>query len=83
MNEIFTVEHKGACEYIIGFFTVVNKIGESLDKYGFFLHLDSALAHILAHIVYVLTTRSRSMIFSLFTQKVLMVESVYYAQIKF
>ena len=25
-NEIFTLEHKGDCEYMIGLFTVVNKI---------------------------------------------------------
>jgi hypothetical protein len=53
------------------------------NKEFFLTHLDSALAHTLAYIVYVLTTRNGSLTLCLFTHKWITVEYRKYAQIKF
>ena len=68
------------CEKIVHFFTdriecmhmaytCVNAHGVGEKQRDFLTHLDSALAHTLAHIVYELTTRNRSLTLCLFTNK--------------
>jgi hypothetical protein len=50
-------------------YTCVNAHGAGEKHSVFLTHLDSALAHTLAHIVYVLTTRNGLLTLCLFSHK--------------
>jgi hypothetical protein len=55
-------------------YTCINALGVGGKHSVFLIHLDSALAHTLAHIDYVLTTRNGSLALCLFTHKWITVE---------